>query len=119
MFTEKAREAYSALTVSDSKVCTTVKAAVFQAYEFLPEAYRQRFQTWQKSRKQTHMEFARELLTHFSWWYAAKVAMYEALCDPVVLEQFKCSVPGHIATYHSEHNMKTAAEAAKLAVNMF
>lgn len=62
------------------------------------------------------MEFARELVTHFSRGCAAlKVAMYEALCDLVVLEQFKCSVPSHIATYLSEHNVKTAAEAAKLA----
>lgn len=61
------KEAYSALTVAESKVYATVKAAVLRAYELVLEAYRQRFPTWEKSGKETHMEFAREQVTHFSW----------------------------------------------------
>lgn len=43
------------------------------------------------------------------------VETYDDLCDLIVLEQFKNSVPGHIAIYISEHKVKTAAEAAALA----
>lgn len=89
VLTGKAQEANSSLTVADSKDYATVKAAMC-AYELVPEAYCQKFRTWQKADKQMHMEFARELVTHFSRWCAAlKVVTYEALCDVVVLEQFK------------------------------
>lgn len=37
------------------------------------------------------------------------------LCDLVVLEQFKNSLPSHITTYINEHKIKTAFEAAKSA----
>ncbi|XP_044000295.1 uncharacterized protein LOC122847010 [Gambusia affinis] len=116
VFTGKAQEAYSALTVDESKVYTTVRKAVLTAYELVPEAYRQRFRTWQRGGKQTHVEFARELGIHFNRWCASlKISTFVDLCNLVVLEQFKNSVPSHIAVYIREHNVKTAAEAAKLA----
>uniref|UniRef100_A0A3B5QIF6 CCHC-type domain-containing protein n=1 Tax=Xiphophorus maculatus TaxID=8083 RepID=A0A3B5QIF6_XIPMA len=115
VFTGKAQEAYSALTVDDSKVYATVKKAVLTAYELVPEAYRQKFRTWQKCGKQTHVEFARELGINFNRWCASlKISTFVDLCSLVVLEQFKNSVLSHIAVYISEHNVKTAAESAKL-----
>ncbi len=82
--------------------------------ELVPEAYCQRF--WEKSGRQTRMEFARELVTHFNRWCASLgVNMYGGLCELIVLEQFKTSVPGHIATYINEHKVKTAAKRASLA----
>ncbi|KAK0137877.1 hypothetical protein N1851_025923 [Merluccius polli] len=59
----KAQEAYSALSTVESKVYVSIKAAVLKAYELVPEAYRQRFRSWERSSKQTHMEFSRELIT--------------------------------------------------------
>ncbi|GLD74788.1 uncharacterized protein AKAME5_002612000 [Lates japonicus] len=44
-----------------------------------------------------------------------RVHTYEALYDPVVLEQFKNLLPSSIATFVVEHKVKTAAEAAALA----
>ena len=115
VLTGKAQEAYSALTIVESREYATVKAAVLRSYELVPEAYRQRFRTWEKSSRQTHVEFAREQCTHFSRWCSAvKVDTFDALCDLIVLEQFKNSVPSHIAVYISEHKVKTAAEAATL-----
>lgn len=40
---------------------------------------------------------------------------FDALCDMIVLEKFKNSIPSHIAVYVSEHKVKTATEAAVLA----
>lgn len=39
----------------------TVKAAVVKAYELVPEAYRSRFGGWQKTGKQTSVEFSQDL----------------------------------------------------------
>ena len=111
VLTGKAQEAYSALSLAESKVYLSVKSAVLKAYELVPEAYRQKFRLWEKSAKQTHMEFARVLTTHFNrWCISLGVNTYADLCDLIVLEQFKDSVPSHIATYINEHKVKTASE---------
>lgn len=116
IFTGKAQEAFAALTSEQCKAYKTVKDAVLKAYELVPEAYRQRFRNWKKSDKQTHVEFVRDLVTHFGRWCSASdVASFEQLCNLIVLEQFKLSVPGYIATYINERKVKTPEEAAVLA----
>ena len=64
--TGRAQEVYSALIVAESRVYTSVKKAVLKAYELVPEAYRLKFRTWERSGKQTHMEFARDITSHFN-----------------------------------------------------
>ena len=68
VFTGKAQEAYSALSSEECKDYKVVKSAVLKAYELVPEAYRQRFRGWHKTGKQTHVEFARDLMSHFNRW---------------------------------------------------
>lgn len=116
VFTGKAQEAYSALNAVESKSYTTDKEAVLKAYELVPEAYRQRFRAWQKSDKQSHIEFARDLTKHFNRWYSAlEITTFEELCDAMVLEQFKNCIPPEVATHIAERGVKTAPEAATLA----
>ncbi len=51
------------------------------------------------------MEFARELSNHFSCWrMASDVYDFESLCNLVILEQFKNSLPSRLATYLTEWN---------------
>ena len=57
VFTGKAQEVYSSMSVADCKVYKNVKAAVLKAYELVAEAYRQKFRGWRKTGKQTHVEF--------------------------------------------------------------
>ena len=45
---------------------TAVKQAILKAYELVPEAYRQRFRTWRKNDKQTHLELVHELAGQFN-----------------------------------------------------
>ncbi len=92
-----------------------VKGAVLKVYELVPEAYRQEFRTWKK-REKTYLEFACDLVTHFTCWCSASDAgdFYD-LCNLMVLEQFKNSVPGRIAMYISEQKVKTVAETAALS----
>ncbi len=114
--TGRAQEAYSSLSFTDSQNYLSVKFAVLKAYELVPEAYRQRFRTWRKAEKQTHLEFARDLTAHFTHWCSAlNVDCFQDLCDLIVLEQFKNSIPDSIATHVGEQKVKTAMEAAALA----
>ncbi len=112
----KAQEAYSSLTVEDSQDYAKVKAVVLKAYERVPEFYRQQFRNWKKSEKQSHVEFARDLQMHFSRWCSAvEVSDFEGLCNLIVLEQFKNSVPNRVAVYVGEQKAQSATTAAMLA----
>lgn len=69
---------------------------------------------------QTHLEFVRDLRKHFNrWCTAVDINTLEDLIHLIVLEQFKNSVPSRIATYISEHNVKTPEEAAVLADDLY
>lgn len=81
--------------MEESRVYLTVKAAVLKIYELVPEAYHQKFRSLEKSGKQTHVGFARHLVTFFGRWCAAsEVNTFDAPCAMIVLEKFKNSVPG-------------------------
>uniref|UniRef100_A0A674MSI3 SCAN box domain-containing protein n=1 Tax=Takifugu rubripes TaxID=31033 RepID=A0A674MSI3_TAKRU len=112
----KQEKAFVALSPSEKLSYQCVKAAVLKAYELIPEHYRQRFRTWKKTEKQTHVDVARELISLCNrWCTAVGVKTFQELFDLVVLEQFKNIVPERIATYINEHQIKTAAQAAVLA----
>ena len=90
--------------------------AVLQIYELVPKAYRQRFRTLKRYNKQTHVEFVRELSSQFNRLCSTTAVMtFQGLCDLIMLEQFKDTIPDHIATYINERKVKTVAEAAVLS----
>ena len=94
IFTEKAQEAYSAVSPADGKVYVNVEAAVLKAYELVPEAYRQRFRGLAKREHQTHVEFVRDMVLQFNRWHSAsEVDTFQQLCNLVALKQFKNCVP--------------------------
>lgn len=106
----KAQEAYIALSKSERR-----DQAVLKAYELVPEAYRWRFRSWRKREKQTHVEVARELTSHFNrWCVSIGLNTFEKLCNLMVLEQLKNIVPDQIATYINEQKVTSAAETAVL-----
>lgn len=116
VFTGKAQQAYSALSEQDCLNYITIKSAVLKAYELVPEAYRQRFRSWEKKNGQTYVEFARDLTIHFKrWLIALDVSDFDELCDLIVLEQLKNTLPERLATYLNERKVETASEAAALA----
>ena len=116
VLTGRAQEAYSCLSPADSQKYDLVKSAVLKAFELVPEAYRKRFRTWRKMENKTNLEFARDLSCNFARWCAAlKVTDFEGLCDLIVHEQFKNTLPEHIANYVGDRKVTTAAEAAALA----
>ena len=55
----KAREVYAALSVDQNSEYEAVNTAILNAYELVPEAYRQKFRESKKDNSQTYVEFAR------------------------------------------------------------
>ncbi len=112
----KAQEVSSALSLEDSLDYDVVKSTVLRAYELVPEAYRQRFRSHAKTSKQTYVEFGREKRTLFEkWCLSSKTDTFEQLCELVLLEDFKKSVPEKVVQHLNEQKVITLAEAAVLA----
>lgn len=112
----RAAQAYSALGTEESRKYASVKRAVLKAYELVPEAYRQKFRGMRKPSDQSYVEFADELSIQFKrWCTSTEVGSQEDLSNLVLVEQFKNCLPEDIATYISEHQVATVAEAAVLA----
>ncbi len=116
VFTGKAQEVYSALSLEQSGEYDVVKSAVLHAYELVPEAYRQKFRNLTKVDECTHVEFAREKENLFDrWCISMKVTSKEQLRELVLLEEFKHCVPHAVATHLTEHKVNTLSEAAIMA----
>ncbi|KAJ8039916.1 hypothetical protein HOLleu_14069 [Holothuria leucospilota] len=75
-FTGKAQEVYSTLSIEDSMDYDKVKKAILQAYELVPEAYRQKFRKYRKADTQTYVEFAYQKERHFDRWCASKKVLH-------------------------------------------
>ncbi|XP_072928239.1 uncharacterized protein [Hemitrygon akajei] len=113
----KAQQAYSALSMDESKDYEEVKRAVLRSYELVPEAYQQKFQNLRKPWNHTYLEFAREMQMNCERWCASKgvVGDYDKLLQLILMEQFKVCIPESLKTYLDEKETVTLSATAKLA----
>ncbi|KAJ8022839.1 hypothetical protein HOLleu_37844 [Holothuria leucospilota] len=115
-FTGKAQEVYSALSIEDSMDYDKVKKAILQAYELVPEAYRQKFRKYCKADTQTYVEFAYQKERHFDRWCASKkVSTFDTLRQLMLVEEFKRCVNDDIKTHLEENKADKLKEVANLA----
>ncbi|KAJ8038116.1 hypothetical protein HOLleu_19101 [Holothuria leucospilota] len=115
-FTGKAQEVYSALSIEDSMDYDKVKKAILQAYELVPEAYRQKFRKYRKEDTQTYVEFAYQKERHFDRWCASKkVSTFDTLRQLMLVEEFKRCVIDDIKTHLEENKADNLKEVANLA----
>ncbi|KAJ8031501.1 hypothetical protein HOLleu_24709 [Holothuria leucospilota] len=115
-FTGKAQEVYSALSIEDSMDYDKVKKAILQAYELVPEAYRQKFRKYRKADTQTYVEFAHQKERHFDRWCASKkVSTFDTLRQLMLVEEFKRCVNDDIKTHLEENKADKLSEVANLA----
>ncbi|KAJ8044318.1 Solute carrier organic anion transporter family member 2B1 [Holothuria leucospilota] len=115
-FTGKAQEVYSALSIEDSMDYDKVKKAILQAYELVPEAYRQKFRKYRKADTQTYVEFAYQKERHFDRWCASKkVSTFDTLRQLMLVEEFKRCVNDDIKTHLEENKADKLSEVANLA----
>ncbi|KAJ8035491.1 hypothetical protein HOLleu_22740 [Holothuria leucospilota] len=115
-FTGKAQEVYSSLSIEDSMDYDKVKKAILQAYELVPEAYRQKFRKYRKADTQTYVEFAYQKERHFDRWCASKkVSTFDALRQLMLVEEFKRCVNDDIKSHLEENKAEKLSEVANLA----
>ena len=116
IFTGMSQRAFSALNYVESGNYAKVKVAFLKAYEFVPEAFRQKFKNWKKGAKQTYVEicpgYFGSLCSLVVLFCSRK---HEDWCELIVLEQLKSSLPAHLATYVNKKKLKTASTAALMA----
>uniref|UniRef100_A0A8C6PPT4 CCHC-type domain-containing protein n=1 Tax=Nothobranchius furzeri TaxID=105023 RepID=A0A8C6PPT4_NOTFU len=112
----RALEVLTALPVTDSLDYDRVKAVILQAYELIPEAYRQKFRQAKKSAGQRHVEFAHEISMLFDKWCSStKVKTLSDLRELILLEDFKRKLPERLVTYLNEQKVSTLTAASLLA----
>lgn len=95
----------------------SLKAAILQAYELTPEAYRMKFRSWTKQEKQTRVEFSRDQTVWFDKWVNAMDCKddYDRLREMILIEQFKNRVGEPIQVYLNERKLTTLHETAVCA----
>ena len=113
----KALEVYNQLDVEGSEKFENVKEAILNAYEKVPEAYRQKFRSQRKTFSQTYVEFAHVKQRSFDQWcHAMNVQKdYENLRQIVLIEEFKNNLNVNLRMYIDERRPKDINEAAWLA----
>ena len=87
-----------------------------RAYELVPEAYRQKFRTCEKTANQTYVEFARKRSVLLDKWCSAcKVTKFDQLRELILLEEFKKCLPERIVVYLNKQKVETVSKAAVCA----
>ena len=116
VFTGKAQEVLSALSIDQVKQYDVVRDSILHAYELVPEAYRQKFRNARKLEQRTFVEFAFEKERLFDRWCTAQnVQTREDLRQLVLLEDFKNCLPESVAMYLNEQEVQKLDKAAVLA----
>jgi hypothetical protein len=118
VFTGRAAQAHAAVSEGQCTDYKIVKAAVLQAYEMVPEAYRQRFRESRRAPGQTYAMWGRDLVLNLQrWTRASKVASQEDLEQLVLFEAVRNAVPPEVQTHIDEHDFKSVEEALTSADN--
>lgn len=112
----KAQEVCASLSIEDSLDYKILKKTVLQAYELVPEAYRQKFRNSDKTANQTYVEFVRDKSILFDkWCQACNVKNMAEIRELILLEEFKKCLPERIVVYLNEQKESSVTKAAVLA----
>ena len=88
-----------------------------KGYELVPEAYRQKFRSFEKLGCQTYVEFARAKEQLFDrWCHSQKVDKdHDKLRQLILIEEFKRCIRSDVRTFIDEQKAETLEDAARLA----
>ncbi|CAJ1076939.1 uncharacterized protein LOC118558122 [Xyrichtys novacula] len=112
----KAQEVCASLSIEDSLDYNVLKKTVLQAYELVPEAYRQKFRNSVKTSNQTYVEFVRDKSVLFDkWCHACNIKTMAEMRELILLEEFKKCLPERIVVYLNEQKESSVTKAAVLA----
>ena len=113
----KAQEIYGSLSVEQSSNYEHVKEEILEAYQLVPETYRQKFRNYLKFDSKTHVEFAREKENLFNrWCHSKEIGQdFKKLKQMVLLEEFKDKVRPDIRSHLDEQKVEELEKAAIMA----
>ena len=108
----KAQEVCASLSIEDSLDYKVLKKTVLQAYELVPEAYRQKIRNSEKTANQTYVEFVGDKSVLFDiWCQACNVKTVAEMRELILLEEFKKCLPERIVVYLNEQKESSVTKA--------
>ncbi|KAL2076474.1 hypothetical protein ACEWY4_027938 [Coilia grayii] len=111
----KARAAYVAMDIGDSRDYAKLKQAILTKYEIDPEAYRHRFRAMTVQEGETAWELQSRLSDLYSKWMCPSTKTKEQIGDTIILEQFLRMLNPELKVWVMERNPQTSKQAAELA----
>ena len=96
-----------------------MRELILKGYELVPEAYRQKFRTLNKTGSKTFTEFVQEKAQPFDRWCASEKIddSFEKLRELILIEEFKNCLGTDVRTFVNDQKADKLTEAARLADN--
>ena len=113
----KAQSVVSALSYEQSFDYVTMKDAILQSFEMIPEAYRQKFRNLERELGESCVEFIRRKEIAFDRWIRSLkiAATYDSLREVMLIDEFKRCLSPEIRTYVNDNAVGNVRNAAMLA----
>lgn len=110
----KARAAYVAMNIDDSRDYSKVKQAILDKYEINAETFRQRFRAKFILEGETAKELQARLKDLFEKWLSPMSKTKEQICEQIILEQFLDMLNPDLQVWVRERAPQSSVEAATL-----
>ena len=113
----KAQSVVSSLSYDQAFDYWTMKDAILQSFELIPEAYRQQFRNLKRELGETCVEFVRRKEIAFDRWIRSlKIAStYDSLREVMLIDEFQRCMSPEVRTYVNDNAVGNARNAAMLA----
>ncbi|XP_076069754.1 uncharacterized protein LOC143041630 [Oratosquilla oratoria] len=113
----KALDTFIALSESQSSDYYVLTYNILQAYQLVPEAYRQQFRKCRKSNQETYVEYFQRKLRLFTRWVESEEAHVdlEKLKGLILMEDIRNNIPPDVRANLDQRGIRTLAEAGPVA----
>ena len=115
-FNSKCQEIFSRIPIESCQDYNAVKLKLLEGYNLGPETYRKAFKLLERTQSENFKDYAVKLDEIFQKWLkGVNCDSFEKLCQLLLLEKFYSSVPKELVALLKDKEIKTLAEAGKLA----
>ena len=113
----KALEAYSRMSLVDSKSYDKIKLAIFERFGLNPMEYRDKFRNAKQLPEETFKDYAIRVGRYFEHWKDSEEVAndYHKLVDLIVRDQLTSSCSLELQTYLQEKEPKSLPDLVSLA----
>ncbi|MEW8544650.1 MAG: reverse transcriptase domain-containing protein, partial [Candidatus Thiodiazotropha sp.] len=115
--TGKALEAYSRMSITESKNYDAIKKAILERYGLNAWEYREKFRSCKQANGETFKEFSVRMRTYFDHWKETEAIGedFDKLVDLILREQLTFSSDHDLQIWLREHQPKKVSELVNLA----